>query len=63
MASTGYDEAFAGCRNIVTPGVQMPQTSSGWHLYIIQVLNNDRREVFKKLHDEGIGVNVHYIPV
>lgn len=57
-----YDEAFAGCRNIVTP-YQMPQTSSGWHLYIIQVLNNDRREVFEKLHDEGIGVNVHYIPV
>lgn len=57
-----YDEAFADCENIVTP-YQMPDTVSGWHLYIIQVLNCDRREVFEKLRENGIGVNVHYIPV
>lgn len=57
-----YDNAFADCGNIVTP-YQMPETNSGWHLYMIQVLNRDRREVFAKLQEEGIGVNVHYIPV
>lgn len=57
-----YDEAFAGCANIVIP-YQMPDAASGWHLYIIQVKNRDRREVFERLRNEGIGVNVHYIPV
>jgi UDP-4-amino-4,6-dideoxy-N-acetyl-beta-L-altrosamine transaminase len=57
-----YDEAFADCDNIVTP-YQLPDTNSGWHLYIIQVRNCDRKEVFEKLRENGIGVNVHYIPV
>lgn len=57
-----YDEAFANCSDIITP-YQMPETSSGWHLYIIQVRNHDRRIVFEKLRARGIGVNVHYIPV
>ena len=57
-----YDEAFADCANIVTP-YQIPEGNSGWHLYIIQVKNHDRREVFEKLREAGIGVNVHYIPV
>ena len=57
-----YNEAFAGCENIVTP-YQLPDTNSGWHLYIIQVKNHDRRAVFEQLRAEGIGVNVHYVPV
>lgn len=57
-----YDKAFADCNNIVVP-YRLPKTESGWHLYIIQVKNCDRREVFEKLQADGIGVNVHYIPV
>lgn len=57
-----YNEAFADCENIVIP-YQLPDTKSGWHLYIIQVKNKDRKEVFDALRAEGIGVNVHYIPV
>lgn len=57
-----YEKAFADCSNIVTP-YQLPETNSGWHLYIVQVKNCDRREVFESLRREGIGVNVHYIPV
>lgn len=57
-----YDKAFADCNNIVVP-YRLPETESGWHLYIIQVKNCDRREVFEKLQADGIGVNVHYIPV
>lgn len=57
-----YNEAFADCENIITP-YQLPETESGWHLYIIQVKNCDRRKVFEKLREEGIAVNVHYIPV
>ncbi|MGN0416171.1 MAG: UDP-4-amino-4,6-dideoxy-N-acetyl-beta-L-altrosamine transaminase [Agathobacter sp.] len=57
-----YNEAFKSCENIVTP-YQLPDTESGWHLYIIQVKNCDRKVVFEKLRNSGIGVNVHYIPV
>ena len=57
-----YEEAFADCSHIVRP-YQMPGTDSGWHLYIIQVKDCDRRAVFDGLRREEIGVNVHYIPV
>lgn len=57
-----YNEAFADCDNIITP-YQLSDTESGWHLYIVQVKNCDRRQVFEAMREKGIGVNVHYIPV
>lgn len=57
-----YNEAFADCENIIIP-YQLPETESGWHLYIVQVKNCDRRKVFEALREQGIAVNVHYIPV
>lgn len=57
-----YNEAFADCDNIITP-YQLSDTESGWHLYIVQVKNCDRRQVFENMREKGIGVNVHYIPV
>lgn len=59
---TRYNEAFADCENIIIP-YQLPETESGWHLYIVQVKNCDRRKVFEALREHGIAVNVHYIPV
>lgn len=59
---TRYNEAFADCENIIIP-YQLPETESGWHLYIVQVKNCDRRKVFEALREQGIAVNVHYIPV
>lgn len=57
-----YDEAFAYCDGIKIPK-QLPGCDSGWHLYMIQVLEMDRKEVFDRLRAAGVGVNVHYIPV
>ena len=57
-----YNEAIADCDNIITP-YQLSDTESGWHLYIVQVKNCDRRQVFEAMREKGIGVNVHYIPV
>lgn len=44
---------------------QMGNARSAWHLYVVQVLpeNNSRKNVFNKLRESGIGVNVHYSPV
>jgi UDP-4-amino-4,6-dideoxy-N-acetyl-beta-L-altrosamine transaminase len=44
-----------------------PAGVSGWHLYMIRLnldsIRRSRREVFESLRAQGIGVNVHYIPV
>ncbi|WP_111976544.1 UDP-4-amino-4,6-dideoxy-N-acetyl-beta-L-altrosamine transaminase [Algibacillus agarilyticus] len=36
---------------------------SGWHIYVVEVTNHDRQHVFNQLIEQGIGVQVHYIPV
>ena len=36
---------------------------SSWHLYVIWVDQSIRRTLYDYLHEHGIGVNVHYIPV
>lgn len=44
-----------------------PDTYSALHLYIVRLSAGDlkisRREVFERMRSEGIGVNLHYIPV
>ncbi|MBD8025404.1 UDP-4-amino-4,6-dideoxy-N-acetyl-beta-L-altrosamine transaminase [Ureibacillus sp. Re31] len=61
-----YNEAFAEIPEIVMP-YQSPDSDSSWHLYILKLnlnnLTNNRKEIFEKLIDLNIGVNVHYIPV
>lgn len=57
-----YNEAFSGIKNIIVPA-QSEGCNNSWHLYVIQVLGKERKEVFEALTSKGIGVNVHYIPV
>jgi perosamine synthetase len=53
------------------PGIALPSVASDvrhvWHLFpvllVLEQLVVDRRTVFAALRAEGIGVNVHYIPV
>jgi len=46
---------------------QHPDTYSGLHLYIIRVKYNNKgithKQLFEKLRNAGILVNLHYIPV
>lgn len=46
---------------------QHPDSYSGLHLYVLrldlQELTKSHREVFESLRAQGIGVNLHYIPV
>ena len=57
-----YNEAFQDVEGIVCPK-QVTGCNNSYHLYVIQVPNGRRREIFDKLREAGIGVNVHYIPV
>lgn len=51
----------------ITLPCQHPDTYSAYHLYVIRLqldkIKVNHREVFEKLRAEGIGVNLHYIPV
>lgn len=57
-----YDKAFVGVEGINIPR-RMADCESGWHLYMIHVASEKRKEVFDKLRQAKVGVNVHYIPV
>ncbi|SES14313.1 UDP-4-amino-4,6-dideoxy-N-acetyl-beta-L-altrosamine transaminase [Tranquillimonas rosea] len=56
-----YDDVL-GELPLDRPG-RLPDAGSSWHLYVIRVAAERRREVFDHLRASGIGVNVHYIPV
>lgn len=51
---------------IVTPW-QHPDSHSGLHLYVVRLeldrIRASHRQVFESLRAQGIGVNLHYIPV
>lgn len=55
-----YNKAFANSDKITIPFMK-DGCNSSWHLYVIKV--NNRKEVYDKLKEAGIGSNVHYIPV
>ncbi|MFC1628331.1 UDP-4-amino-4,6-dideoxy-N-acetyl-beta-L-altrosamine transaminase [Gemmatimonadota bacterium] len=61
-----YSEAFCDL-DAVQPLAVDPEVEHAWHLYVIGLdldqLTADRSEIFRALRAEGIGVNVHYIPV
>ena len=62
--ASNYDSALADLP--LTLPYQDEQTRSAWHLYVVQ-LNDDapltHLECFEALRADGLGVNLHYIPV
>jgi perosamine synthetase len=61
-----YDEAFAALPGVRPLAVRSDVTHA-YHLYVVRldpgILRTDRAAIYKALRQEGIGVNVHYIPV
>jgi perosamine synthetase len=61
-----YDAAFREL-SAVRPLSVLPGVEHAYHLYVVQLdlkqLRASRAKVFAALRAEGIGVNVHYIPV
>ena len=60
-----YDELLTELQ--VKAPWQHPDSYSGLHLYIIRMyrdkINSTHRQVFESLRNQGVGVNLHYIPV
>jgi perosamine synthetase len=61
-----YDEAFSGLE-LAQPLAVRDGVQHAFHLYVLRLefesLRVGRAEIFAALRAEGIGVNVHYIPV
>lgn len=60
--SKQYDDFFEEHPEIATP--LKNYHDSAYHIYVIKLNPKfDRDEIFKKLRESGIGVNVHYMPI
>ncbi len=61
-----YNQAFAGMKELVTP-IEAEDVKAAYHIYVIQLrtelLKVGRKAIFEALRAEGIGVNVHYMPL
>ncbi len=61
-----YDAAFRGVPH-VAPLAKRPEVEHAYHLYVVRIdyaaLCVTRKEVFAALRAEGLGINVHYVPV
>ena len=63
-----YDAKFqdAGC-DVLRPIPKRPGCRPGWHLYVVLIdfekLSSDRAAVMEALFDQGVGTQVHYLPV
>jgi len=61
-----YNKAFSGIPGI-RPLTLVPEVYHAYHLYVISYCprgsNTSRGDLFVKLHEKGIGANIHYIPV
>jgi len=61
-----YDEAFKDCEKIQIPQSDDNAHKSSWHLYVIRLkgeLTKKRNEIFNKMREAGVGLQVHHIPV
>ncbi len=62
-----YDDLFNDLIPIATPLRKLPNCEPGWHLYVLLVefekTNTSRVTLMRRLAEQGIGTQVHYLPV
>jgi UDP-4-amino-4,6-dideoxy-N-acetyl-beta-L-altrosamine transaminase len=62
-----YDALLAPLAPVLRPVPRVTWGESGWHLYAVRIdfdaAGMDRATLMRRLRDQGIGTQVHYIPV
>jgi len=60
-----YNRAFKDIKEIILP-IERDYIKSAWHIYPVQFrlesLRADRKQIFQYFQNEGLGVQVHYMP-
>jgi len=59
---TKYSGAFKNIKEIILPK-EKDYVKSAWHIYPVQLEKLDRKKIFEQLRKQGIGVQVHYMPL
>ncbi len=65
-AATLYQKLLANIPHIILPPKDQVGVKSAWHLFPVRLVHSiahKRDDVFKKMRDLGIGVQVHHLPV
>ncbi|MFH1894721.1 MAG: UDP-4-amino-4,6-dideoxy-N-acetyl-beta-L-altrosamine transaminase [Patescibacteria group bacterium] len=61
-----YNRALGNIKEIKIP-TEKSYVKSSWHIYVVRLqldrLKADRKKIFKALKKEGLGVQVHYVPL
>ena len=61
-----YNKEFKDIQEIITP-TEKSYAKSAWHIYVIQLrlekLKVGRKKIFEALQENGLGVQVHYVPL
>lgn len=57
-----YNKSLKDIKDIILP-IEKNYVKSSWHLYPIQVQGVERKKIFENLRKQGIGVQVHYMPL
>ena len=59
-----YDEFF---KNSILKPLYLENTGSSYHIYVVKLdftnLNINKEQFFKKLRENGVGVQLHYMPI
>jgi dTDP-4-amino-4,6-dideoxygalactose transaminase len=62
-----YDERLRSLAPLVRPIRRVPRCRPGWHLYIVSIdfaeAGMGRAAVMRRLQQNGVGSQVHYVPV
>lgn len=62
-----YDEALAPLAPVVRPVARLPGCQAAWHLYVVlidfEAAGTSRDAVMRRLAEDGIGSQVHYVPL
>ncbi len=62
-----YDDELADLAPMVRPVPRIDHGESGWHLYVVQIdfdaIGRERSAVMRDLRQNGVGTQVHYIPI
>jgi len=65
-AAKRYQKLLANIPDLILPPTESADEKSAWHLYPVRLapkIAHKRDEIFAKLRDAGIGVQVHHLPV
>lgn len=65
--AAGYDKTLARCANWISPVKSPPHSRGTLHLYVALIdfdaIGITRAQAMRRLHEQGVGSQVHYIPV